>query len=113
MPLHLADRLGQTLHIEPPEQSLVKPFVLALRGGFNGLAGDRFDAERTVLGDELPSLPRREGFNANPLPVNRHWGTPLDSTLLTKTASSLTVDSPPATWVATATWNGPFASEIG
>ena len=51
--LQLLQRRGQRLFIEPAEQRLVEAFVLALRGGFIGFAGDRLNTEPGDVGDEL------------------------------------------------------------
>lgn len=50
--LQFPEGLGEGLFVEPSEQGLVEPFVLALGLGMVGLAGDRFDAEGFQVGDE-------------------------------------------------------------
>jgi len=51
--LQFLQRRGQGLFVEPAEQCPAEAFVLALRGGFIGFAGDRLDAEPGDVGDEL------------------------------------------------------------
>jgi len=51
--LQLLEGAGQGLLIQPAEQRLVEAFVLALRGGFIGFAGDRLNTEPGDVGDEL------------------------------------------------------------
>ncbi len=43
--------------VEVAEQGLVEAFVLALGGGFVGLAGDRLDTEGADVLDELSDHP--------------------------------------------------------
>ncbi len=54
--LHLSQRAGHRLLVEVAEQGLVEAFVLALRGRLVGLAGDRLDAERGHVRDELTDI---------------------------------------------------------
>jgi hypothetical protein len=51
--LQLLEGGGDGLLVEPAEQGLVEALVPALRGRLVGLAGDRLDAERGDVGDEL------------------------------------------------------------
>lgn len=51
--LQLLERAGERLLVEEAEQGLVEAFVVALRRGLVGLAGDRLDAQSGDVGDEL------------------------------------------------------------
>ena len=51
--LQLGQGVGKWLFVQVAEQCLVEAFVLALRGGLVGLAGDCFDSERVGVFDEL------------------------------------------------------------
>lgn len=55
--LQLLESVSDRLFVEPPEQRLMEPLVLTLRGRLVGLPRDRFDAEGTHVRDELPDDP--------------------------------------------------------
>ena len=57
LPLELVERVGEGLLVEVAEQGLLEPFVLALGSWFVGFPGDRFDAERSQVSDQLPEHP--------------------------------------------------------
>jgi len=100
--LQLFEGGGDGLLVEPAEQGLVEALVLALRGRLAGPAGDRLDAERGDAGDELPTTPRRDGFNAIPLSLSSRCGTPCAAMAFFTTAIAPSAVSPDATWEATA-----------
>ena len=54
--LELGQGLGEWLLVEVAEQGLVEAFVLSLRGGLVGLAGDRLDAQPLDVVDKLAEV---------------------------------------------------------
>ena len=100
--LQLFEGGGDGLLVEPAEQGLVEALVLALRGRLVGLAGDRLDAERGDVGDELPDNTASGRVQRDPVVAEQRCGIPCAAMAFFTIAIAPSAVSPDATWEATA-----------
>jgi hypothetical protein len=100
--LQLFEGGGDGLLVEPAEQGLVEALVLAPRGRLVGLAGDRLDAERGDVGDELPDNTASGRVQRDPVVAEQPLRTPCAAMAFFTTAIAPSAVSPDATWEATA-----------